>query len=95
MRKAIYKIKIPIEDTDEYKEVQLNTRKEVCDLLNISLNNFIYLTSNKKINYSNPQFKHLEGIIIDKQIIPAVDKPIRTGIIDKVEFRQQLLAKVN
>ena len=93
MKEITYVIKIPIPNTNNYTETNLNTREEICEFLNITKTGF-YSIINKKMKYSHKSNKHLEGIIIEKieTITPITE--IRTSV-DKELFLNKLIAKIN
>jgi hypothetical protein len=69
----IYKVKIPNLETGNQRELTLNTRQEVCDLLGISQTTF-YSIMNNKMKYKNADKVHLKGIVIEK-IVADINKP--------------------
>ncbi len=64
MRSAIFKVKIPITET-EYKEIEFQNVKEVCEKLKIKRST-LYAILDNKIKYNHESVKHLENIKIEK-----------------------------
>ena len=92
MRKAMYKVKIPIPETDNFKEKIFNSRKEICDFLLIS-SNTLNSIMNHTLKFEKAPVKHLSKIIIEKienEEVKEVKKQI-----DEKEYHQQLIAKLD
>ena len=92
MRKATYKVKIPIPETENFKEIIFNSRKEICDFLLIS-SNTLNSMMNHTLKFEKSPVKHLSKIIIEKienKEIKEVKKQI-----NETEYHQQLISKLN
>lgn len=67
----IFRVKIPIPESDEYKEFLLNSREEVCEFLKISQTTF-YSILNNKMKFRLATNLHLKGITIEKTVADIV-----------------------
>lgn len=96
MRKVIFKVKIPIPNTNNFKEIEFESRKSICEFLKIT-NNTLYSLTTQRLKLKHKNKKHLEGIIIEKTYVEGVKKNIKTDEeveIDKFNFQQQLLEQI-
>lgn len=60
-----FKVKIPISNTNEFKELIFLHRQQILELLNISSTTF-YSIMHNKLKYSRSDKLHLRGVSIEK-----------------------------
>ena len=99
MRPVIFKVQIPVPDTNEYKEYEFNSPKEVCDLLKISAST-LYAIIQGRIKFSHDHLKHLINIKIQRIPVPPKFKQYKKKSLDVIQqdqkdFQQQLLDKLD
>lgn len=97
MLTIIYKVKIPLSESNEYKEVLLNTRQDVCSFLKISQTTF-YSILNNTLKFKHADKLYLRGIIIEKTAadIDKTDKPkplSDSSILQRNLYIQSLIQK--
>ena len=90
MRTVVFNVKIPIPDTTEFREITFNSRKEVCDFLQITQNTLYSITSGR-LKHLHSTKKHLENITIESVTLPP--KPKVSKIIPEKQFLNSLIDK--
>ena len=92
---STYTVKIPKPDFEnEYEEFGSFKPKQIQEKLNISSTIF-YRILNKTMKFHNNDVKHLQGIIIEKDIKVETKKITKEDIINnQLEYRKNTIEKL-
>ena len=90
MRSVIFKIKVPVSET-EYKEYEFTTVKDICEKLKIKRST-LYAILENRIKFNHESVKHLENIKIEKIEVPSKKKQKEERLErEKKEFEKSLI----